>query len=73
MGTEQDMNRVDAPPAAASADEIRDNIRRTRAAMDETLAALSAKIHPKTLLDDAIDSFAGADGENGVRIPSRWD
>jgi hypothetical protein len=60
------MNRVDAAPAAASSDEIRDNIRRTRAAMDETLAALSAKIHPRTLLDDAIDSFANADGENGV-------
>ena len=63
MGTEQGMNRGDG---AASSDEIRDNIKRTRAAMDETLAALSAKIHPKTLLDDVIDSFASADGENGV-------
>ena len=63
MGTEQGMNRVDG---AASSDEIRDNIRRTRAAMDETLAALSAKIHPKTLLDDVIDSFASENGENGV-------
>lgn len=63
MGTEQGMNRIDG---AASSEEIRDNIKRTRAAMDETLAALSAKIHPKTLLDDVIDSFANENGENGV-------
>jgi len=66
MNGMDERNLVDAAPAEANSNEIRDNIRRTRAAMDETLAALSAKIHPKTLLDDVIDSFSSADGENGV-------
>jgi hypothetical protein len=61
------MNRVDAAPEDASSGEIRDNIRRTRAAMDDTLSALSARLHPRSLLDEAIDSFTSSHGEHGVR------
>lgn len=40
-----------------SSEEIRSNIRRTRRRMDETLDELGERLHPKHLLDDAIDYF----------------
>lgn len=43
----------------ASSGEIRSDIRRTRAEMDETVDALADRLRPRHLLDDLLDVFRG--------------
>ena len=49
-------------PDDASADQIRQDIRRTRAEMDNTVDALGERLKPRHLLDDLIDWWQGGTG-----------
>lgn len=56
--------------SGATPEQIRDDIRRTRANMDETVDAIGERMRPRHLLDDVIDLFrspsdgAGSDGSS---------
>jgi len=52
-------------PADAGSGEIREEIRRTRAEMDETVDALGERLKPRHLLDDFLDMFRGSGGGSG--------
>ncbi|HEV2294351.1 MAG TPA: DUF3618 domain-containing protein [Tepidisphaeraceae bacterium] len=49
----------------ATSYEIRRDIRRTRADMDETVDALGERLRPRHLLDDVIDLFRGSRSSGG--------
>lgn len=46
--------------SGATPEQLRDNIRRTRANMDETVDAIGERLRPRHLLDDVIDLFRGS-------------
>lgn len=45
-----------------SSERLHQDIRHTRADMDETLEALGERLHPRHLLDDVVGMFASGDG-----------
>jgi hypothetical protein len=51
--------------SGATPEQIRDDIRRTRANMDETVDAISERLRPRHLLDDVIDLFRSPSGSGG--------
>ena len=51
--------------SGATPEQIRDDIRRTRANMDETVDAISERLRPRRLLDDVIDLFRSPSGGGG--------
>lgn len=50
----------------ASSGEIRSDIRRTRAEMDETVDALADRLRPRHLLDDLLDAFRSGSGDGAA-------
>ena len=55
----------------ASSGEIRSDIRRTRADMDETVDALADRLRPRHLLDDLLDAFRGSGDGAGSEMKDR--
>ncbi len=53
-----------AANSGATPEQIRDNIRRTRANMDETVDAIGERLRPRHLLDDVIDLFRSSSGSS---------
>lgn len=76
MDREQDTLRTDRRTQAdgRSSDAILRDIERTRGAMDETLEELGDRLHPRQLLDDAIDLFRSDSvaGKSFRRNTRRW-
>ncbi|MDQ3441592.1 MAG: DUF3618 domain-containing protein [Planctomycetota bacterium] len=58
-------NATTTTTSGATPEQIRDNIRRTRANMDETVDAISERLRPRHLLDDVIDLFRSPSGGGG--------
>jgi len=56
----------DAPPypEGTSAEQIRRDIERTRAEMDQTVDALQERLRPRHLLDDLVSMFSKSSGES---------
>ena len=52
-----------SPSPDPSSGEIRSDIRRTRAEMDQTVDALADRLQPRHLLDDLLDAFRGSSGD----------
>lgn len=48
--------------SGATPEQIRDDIRRTRADMDETVDAIGERLRPRHLLDDVLDLFRSSSG-----------
>lgn len=76
MDREQDTLRTNrkAHPDGHSSDAILRDIERTRGAMDNTLEELGDRMHPRQLLDDAMDLFRSdsAAGKKFRRNAKRW-
>ena len=70
MASEQSELNTGAPSDCATPEQIRDDIRRTRANMDETVDAIGERLRPRHLLDDVIDLFrspsSGGGGNDGA-------
>ncbi len=62
-----EIGRADVTTAGSSG-EIRDDIRRTRAEMDQTVDALSEKLRPRHLLDDMLDMFRSKAGNSDAEV-----
>ena len=66
MASEQsELNMGTTGNSGATPEQIRDDIRRTRANMDETVDAIGERLRPRHLLDDVIDLFRSPSGGNG--------
>ena len=66
MASEQsELNMGTTGNSGATPEQIRDDIRRTRANMDETVDAIGERLRPRHLLDDMIDLFRSPSGGNG--------
>lgn len=76
MDREQDTLRTGRPAHSdgQTSDAILRDIERTRGAMDHTLDALAERIHPRQLLDDAVDLFRSdsAAGQKFRRNAQEW-
>jgi hypothetical protein len=53
-------------PQGTSSDEIRRDIRRTRAQMDETVDAIEERLRPRHLIDDLLEMFRSSGGGSAV-------
>ncbi len=49
-----------------TSDQIRNEIHRTRSAMDETLCAIEERLHPRRLIEDAVELFRRRGGSGSV-------
>ena len=61
---------VGSASTGGSSTEIRDDIRRTRAEMDNTVDALSERLRPRHLLDDMLEMFRGSSVANNLTGPN---
>ena len=77
MASEQsELNMGTTGNSGATPEQIRDDIRRTRANMDETVDAISERLRPRHLLDDVIDLFrspSSGGGNGGGSSPNMRD
>src|SRR5688572_29959100 len=66
MASEQsELNMGTTTTSGATPEQIRDDIRRTRANMDETVDAIGERLRPRHLLDDVIDLFRSPSSGGG--------
>jgi hypothetical protein len=66
MASEQsELNMGTTGNIGATPEQLRDDIRRTRANMDETVDAISERLRPRHLLDDVIDLFRSPSSGGG--------